>query len=139
MALGDKIKEDIERKIAGLHLLGENIGSDLEIKARSNASWTDRTGNTRRAIHGGADKTSKGVVSYLAHGSIVGLYMEKGTAPHVIRPKNKKALRFTVGGKTIFAKHVNHPGIAARPVVEPTVQSNLPSIKQQVRRYWESS
>lgn len=139
MALGDATKGKINRKIAGLHALGSAIGSDLENKARSNASWTDRTGDTRRKIHGGADKRANGTTVYLAHGSIIGLYMEEGTAPHVIRPKNKKALRFTVGGSTIFAKSVNHPGIKARPIVEPTVQTSLPSIKQQVRRYWEST
>lgn len=139
MTLGDVTKEKIDRKVAGLYLLGQNIGSDLEKQARSNASWTDRTGNTRRAIHGGADRKSSGTVVYLAHGSIIGLYMEKGTAPHVIRPKNKKALRFTSGGSTIFAKRVNHPGIKARPIIDPTAESNLPRIKRQVRRYWENT
>jgi phage gpG-like protein len=36
--------------------------------------------------------------------------IEIGMAPTVIRPKNKKALKFEIGGKTIFAKKVNHPG-----------------------------
>lgn len=139
MSLGDETREKINRKVAGLHALGQNIGSNLEKQARSNASWTDRTGDTRRKIHGGADKTANGTTVYLAHGSIVGLFMEEGTAPHVIRPVNKKALRFTSGGNEVFAKKVNHPGIKARPVVEPTAQSNMPNIKQQVRRYWEST
>lgn len=139
MTLGSATSEKINRKVAGLYLLGQNIGSDLEKQARSNASWTDRTGNTRRAIHGGADKLNNGATIYLAHGSIVGLYMEEGTAPHVIRPKNKKALRFTVGGSTIFAKKVNHPGIKARPIVEPTADASWPTIKRQVRRYWENT
>lgn len=33
-----------------------------------------------------------------------------GTAPHVIRPRRAKALRFTVGGRVIFAMKVQHPG-----------------------------
>lgn len=32
------------------------------------------------------------------------------TKAHIIRPKNKKALSFTVGGKTICRKMVHHPG-----------------------------
>lgn len=126
MTLGDKIKSDIQRKIVGLQSLGLAIGKDLEREARSNASWTDRTGNTRRAIHGGADKSRKGVVAYLAHGSEVGLYMEVGTRPYEIRPRRKKALRFVVDGNEVFAKRVNHPGISPRPVVGPTVESNFP-------------
>jgi hypothetical protein len=33
-----------------------------------------------------------------------------GTRPHVIKPKNKKALRWPAGGRFAFAKSVNHPG-----------------------------
>ncbi len=139
MALGDKIKADIKRKTAGMHLLATHIGKDLERQAKSNASWTDRTGNTRQAIHGGGEQSKNSALLYLAHGSMVGTYLETGTRPYVIRPKNKKALRFVSGGKEIFAKKVNHPGIKARPVVGPTVESNWPKIKQQVRRYWGST
>lgn len=137
MTLGEEIRADIERKIAGLYLLGQTIGKDLERQARSNASWTDRTGNTRRAIHGGAERTAKGTAVYLAHGSEVGLYMEEGTRPHAIRPRRKKALRFVIDGKEVFAKRVNHPGTSPRPVVGPTVESSFTKIKEAVRRYWE--
>lgn len=37
-------------------------------------------------------------------------FVLSGTAPHIIRAKNASALRFTTGGKTVFAKQVNHPG-----------------------------
>lgn len=138
MALGDETIDKIDRKNAGLYQLGKSIGGGLEGQARSNADWIDRTGNTRRAIHGGADKTTLGTTVYLAHGSKVGLFFEEGTKPHEIRPKNKKALRFNVGGNTVFAKKVNHPGMKARPIVEPTVDSSWADIKKQVRKYWEN-
>lgn len=32
------------------------------------------------------------------------------TKPHIIRPRIAKSLRFQLGGRTIFAKSVNHPG-----------------------------
>ena len=38
-----------------------------------------------------------------------------GSKPHIIRPKNKKALAFKAGGRTVFASSVRHPGAAARP------------------------
>lgn len=41
-----------------------------------------------------------------------------GTRPHVIRPKTKQALRFRIGGRTVFAKVVNHPGTRARPFLD---------------------
>lgn len=37
----------------------------------------------------------------------------EGTAPHLIKPLTKKALRF--GGR--FAKKVNHPGLPSRPLL----------------------
>jgi hypothetical protein len=33
-----------------------------------------------------------------------------GTKPHVIRPKDKKALRWVVGNRFVFARFVKHPG-----------------------------
>lgn len=33
-----------------------------------------------------------------------------GSDPHIIRPRRRKALRFTVGGVVVFAAQVRHPG-----------------------------
>lgn len=38
------------------------------------------------------------------------LYVLGGTRPHVIRPVRARALRFTVGSQTVYAKVVHHPG-----------------------------
>lgn len=36
--------------------------------------------------------------------------LEDGSAPHEIRARRRKALRFTVGGRVIFRSRVWHPG-----------------------------
>lgn len=36
--------------------------------------------------------------------------VEQGTAPHVIEPRTKKALKFRVGGRVVIVKKVHHPG-----------------------------
>lgn len=41
--------------------------------------------------------------------------MHWGARPHVIQPKNKKALRWPVGGKFVFAREVHHPGYKGDP------------------------
>lgn len=41
------------------------------------------------------------------------IYVVSGTRPHVIRPVRAQALRFQVGGRTVFAKIVYHPGTRA--------------------------
>lgn len=42
------------------------------------------------------------------------MYVIKGTRPHAIRRgkawRGQKVLKFTVGGRTVFARWVNHPG-----------------------------
>ena len=40
----------------------------------------------------------------------VATFTDKGTRPHVSVPRRAKALRFTVGGRVIFARKVHHPG-----------------------------
>jgi hypothetical protein len=41
--------------------------------------------------------------------------VHEGSGPYIIRPKRKKALRFVVDGRTVFAKQVRHPGTRGRP------------------------
>ncbi|MFI9247151.1 hypothetical protein ACIGXF_32290 [Streptomyces sp. NPDC053086] len=39
--------------------------------------------------------------------------MLDGTRPHLIRPCNRRYLRFEVGGDVVFTKLVRHPGMQA--------------------------
>jgi phage gpG-like protein len=54
--------------------------------------------------------------------------VELGTKPHIIEPKNAEALKFEIGGKTVFAKRVNHPGTQAHPFLRPAVFNNKQKI-----------
>jgi hypothetical protein len=45
-------------------------------------------------------------------------YVNDGTRPHIIRPRTKQALKFNVGGRTVFAKVVHHPGTRANPFLD---------------------
>jgi len=142
MPFVSETRERIDRKMAGLHLLAQNIGKNLEDQAKTSATWNDRTGNTRRSIHGGGDRSKNGATAYLAHGSMVGTYFEEGTGiygPHRRRivPKNAKALRFTLGGKEIFVKSTK--GMRKQPVIKPTVERQWPEIQRTVRKYWGST
>lgn len=38
------------------------------------------------------------------------MYVIKGTRPHIIRPRYRKVLKFSMHGRTVFAKVVHHPG-----------------------------
>ena len=57
-------------------------------------------------------------------------YVEFGTKPHVIEPKNGKVLAFKKDGKLIFTRKVNHPGTKANPFVERTVEKVKDKVEQ---------
>lgn len=90
----------------------------LEHRARTTAGYL--TGALRRSIgtfftfHG--DDLEARVGANPA-GATVGyaLYHHEGTRPHIIKPKNAKALRFKIGRRTIYAAIVHHPGTRPNP------------------------
>lgn len=52
-------------------------------------------------------------------------YVEFGTPPHIIRPKNAKALHWKVKGKDVFAKVVHHPGTQPQPFIRNTLRTKF--------------
>lgn len=52
-------------------------------------------------------------------------FLEEGTRPHVITPRNGRALRFQAGGRTVFATRVQHPGTAATNFLSGAVADEL--------------
>jgi hypothetical protein len=51
------------------------------------------------------------------------LFVHWGTKAHVIKPKNKKVLRWVSGGVFRFARVVNHPGYQGDPYLTRAAQS----------------
>jgi hypothetical protein len=112
----------------------ENLENELREAAPLGA-----TGETRRGVSvvstGGGDHFAATALSIGKGGDFV----EDGTAPHVILPRNAKVLRFlggsgristaspnqriaTQGGGVVFATVVHHPGTPARPWFRPVVE-----------------
>lgn len=48
-------------------------------------------------------------------------FVEEDTAPHLIRPRRAKVLRFVSGGRVIFARQVRHPGTRGRHMLRDGV------------------
>jgi hypothetical protein len=55
----------------------------------------------------------------LQDGTNYGIYVEFGTEPHEIKPFDKMALNFMMGGEEVFAKKVYHPGTRPQPFFRP--------------------
>lgn len=106
----------------------------MESEAKQGASWNDKTTHARQGIHAGVERDRDEVNIYLAHGMEYGEHLEKGTDPHEIRPKTKKALSWP--GASHPVKKVNHPGTKAYPIIGPAVDKNLPEIKNAIKEIW---
>lgn len=133
-AFGNVI-EGIERKKAGMLILCNNIAQDLESKAKQNASWTDRTGNARQGLTGESSSKNNQYTISLSHGVDYGEVLEEGSKPHIIKPRTKKALYWK--GASHPVKAVNHPGTKGTPIIGPTIENNIGTIRDTILDYWE--
>lgn len=64
-----------------------------------------------------------------------GIYVERGTRPHIIRPVRAKALRFEIGGQVVFAKFVRHPGTKPQFFVRRAQEET----SREIPRLWSES
>ena len=75
-------------------------------------AFTPRTGNLQRSIGWYPKDDFSAVVFANAE---YAPFVEFGTGPHLIEPRNRKALRFPVGERHVFARRVRHPGSKPYP------------------------
>ena len=107
-----------------------------------------KTGNLGRSIHLGAVTPTRAETVASADYAI---YVERGTRPHVIRPRNRKALRWAAdsgsarlsgsprtGGRVRFARRVQHPGSKAKPFMVPGAKKAVEAagLKATVVEQW---
>lgn len=111
-----------------------------------------RTANLQRTIRVSA--ITDRYVEVSAGGSAASGYaaaVEYGTKPHVIVPRNRKALAWggarTLGGRlrsgaspTHFARRVRHPGTKAKPYLRPGMQKALDQVGVgEVIKLWDGA
>ncbi len=132
--MGFRVIDYIQRKSAGMYALCVNWSETLRDETKVNAKWKDRTGHARQAIHGEVEVQNNKYTIYTSHGVQYGEYLENGTPPHIIRPKNKKALYWK--GAAYPVKQVNHPGTKGFNTIENTMLENKERIKNTIIDYW---
>jgi hypothetical protein len=72
----DKLSDYKKNLLQAIFQLGKVFAARMEAYARSNARWTDRTGNARQGLTGKAVKTAAGVIIYLFHKMTYGIWLE---------------------------------------------------------------
>lgn len=101
LALPDKLRREVVLKMSQIAYDTAHAGAD---KHTNTGALVQSLYN--RAIPNGRE------VGHDTERAPHAIFVHWGTRPHTIRPKNKKALRWSAGGKFAFAKQVNHPGYA---------------------------
>jgi HK97 gp10 family phage protein len=121
--LSDKTKGNVQKVL-------NNTGFKIETKAKGNVPVD--TGHLRRGI-----TTKIGDMEVIVHTSNIKYArgVEFGTRPHLIKPKNKKAL-YWKGAKHPI-KSVNHPGSKAKPYLIPAFESEKDNLIKNLKEVIE--
>ena len=121
--LDDKTKDNVQKVL-------NNTGFKIETKAKGNVPVD--TGHLRRGI-----TTKIGDMEVIVHTSNIKYArgVEFGTRPHLIKPKNKKALYWK--GAKHPVKSVNHPGSKAKPYLIPAFESEKDNLIKDLKEVIE--
>ena len=101
------------------------LGRRIQANARRRVAPHSRTGRLEQSI--GFDVRVIGGQARLENFATAphAKYFHDGTRAHAIRPINARALKFSVGGRTVFARHVWHPGTRGIPFLAEAVAEEL--------------
>lgn len=87
-----------------------------------------------------AEESGDGITSEIGSNVKYAAAHEYGTKPYTIRPKNKKALRFSGRHGPVFAKLINHPGLPARAPIQRGVEERqnnyVTTITKAMEKAW---
>lgn len=93
-------------------------------------SFTPRTGHLQQSIRVDLSNVKEGKAEIVADASYAP-FVEFGTRPHVIKPKNRQSLRWATDEGYVFAKLVHHPGSKPYPFFRTAVKEGLEEAKRE--------
>lgn len=112
------IKNAMERSVSKLHNY-----------ATTHHRFISRTGNLEGAVQSEVtDGGSRGVVSLNEGVAGYGPCVHEGSGAHVIRPRNKRVLRWPGKGGFVFSKIAHHPGYKGDPFLYDALDDNSAEI-----------
>ena len=107
--------------------------------AKTTTLFVDRTGHLRQSIRSGPDASGtlgRGIAGTVIAGGQLpeggsveyAKPVHNGSVPHIIRPRNARALRIPTGSGFVFRGAVSHPGTSPRPFMTQAVDAILPQV-----------
>jgi hypothetical protein len=106
--------------------------------AQRQADTHTKTGALARSLRLRPEGDSAWIIDHDQQAAPHAVFVHWGTRPHVIRPKDKKALRWVSGNQFIFARFVRHPGYAGDPWMVKAADEAVRQFDNIVRRAQES-
>lgn len=114
---------ELRRRLKALRLAFKPIGKEWadETARIARPQVPSKTGRLRASIkrRNATQRKATVVAHYTAY------FIDKGTVAHPIRPKKSRMLRWEDGGRTIFARKVNHPRTRAKPFRQRSAEEAL--------------
>ena len=125
--LSEKSRDNVQKAI-------KKSAFNIEAKAKNNLK-ANRSVVTRHLTRNVA--TQMGDLEATIHTSNVkyAIIVEKGSKPHIIRPKNKKALYWEGAKRPV--KLVNHPGSKAKPYLIPAFEKEKDQFLERLKEVIE--
>lgn len=127
-----KVEKNLAKNVTqALELGGQLVANE----AKQNHDYDDRTSVLTNSIMADDVQGSfKGgdLSITVAAGAPYGIFVEKDTKPHIIRPKQRKALRFPTGEGFAFASEVQHPGTTGTHFLENAMESKLGKVVEMI-------
>lgn len=124
----DGLKE-FEKSVKSYEIRKKNQIKDLVSETITNAESFAISKTPTGKVNGGNLKSSwfvnyfnAGLTGELSNSAEYAYWVEYGTSPHTIRPKNSRLLVFEGDNGMVFTRQVNHPGTKAQPMLSPAMQ-----------------
>lgn len=129
----ERARENLARNIPTALAMSADL---VAVQAKTVHEYTDRSNTLTPSIapdsiEGTFDGGNLSVV--VAAGAAYGLFVEKGTRPHTIRPRHRKALRWPAEGGFVFARKVRHPGTKAMNFLANALDAKVAEIDEAMQ------
>lgn len=116
-------------RLIGGSALRARLADLREVPRDFTAQWAEETARRIRATKPQSDRPESSKFTTKSNerrGGVYGafwwVFVDRGTKPHDIAPRKRKALRFQVRGETIFARKVHVGRIKRRPFISRAAQ-----------------
>lgn len=137
-AMPGKVRDSLVREVTKQALLLERHVKTQKLMGQV---LQKRTGRLMQSIQGRVSQATATAVMGRVYSSgdvkYAGIHEYGGvTSPHIIEARKAKALAFGIGGATVFARSVNHPGskMPERSFLRSSLEDRASEIKEALTR-----